>query len=49
MRWRPGRPIGLCIAGVGALIVLVIVLPSELWWLFLGAALIFIGILICRR
>lgn len=45
---RPCKMLGFYVAGAGLLIVLAILLPSELWWLFLGLALILAGVLICR-
>ncbi len=48
MRRRPCRPIGLYIAGIGALIVLAILLPPLLWWLVFGLALICLGLWLYR-
>jgi hypothetical protein len=45
---RTCRPIGLYIAGVGALIVLAVILPACLWWIALGLALVFIGLSLFR-
>jgi hypothetical protein len=45
---RPCR-LGFVIAGAGVVLILAVILPGEFWWLFLGAALILIGILLCKR
>lgn len=49
MRRRPFKSFGLLIAAAGLLLVLAIILPSELWWFFLGLGMICAGILICRH
>jgi hypothetical protein len=45
---RPCR-FGYIIAGVGVVIILAVLLPGVFWWLFFGAALVLIGVLICRH
>jgi hypothetical protein len=45
---RPCRSLGTYIAGAGLLLVVAVIIPCEFWWLFLGMALILVGILICK-
>jgi hypothetical protein len=47
-RFCRSRSLGFVLAGAGILLILAIILPSQLWWFFLGVALILAGILICR-
>jgi hypothetical protein len=44
-RFCRGRTLGFVLAGAGILLILAVILPSQLWWFFLGVALILIGIL----
>lgn len=46
---RPCKTLGFYIAGAGLLIILAIILPCELWWFFLGIALILGGVLLFRH
>lgn len=45
---RPCKSIGFYLAGVGLVVILAAILPCSWWWLFLGLALILIGILVCK-
>lgn len=45
---RPCRNLGYYIAGAGLLLIVAVIIPCEFWWLFLGLALILVGILLCK-
>ncbi len=47
-RCRPCT-VGLVLAGLGAVIILALVLPSSAWWFALGAAMIVAGLVLCKR
>ena len=48
MRCR-GNALGIVIAGLGALIILALILPKRFWLLLIGAALIIVGTAIFKK
>lgn len=45
---RPCRSWGTYILGAGVLLILAALIPCGFWWVFVGLALILVGILISR-
>lgn len=46
---RHCRPIGAVVVGLGIFIILALILPSVVWWFFIGIALIALGLIIIWR
>ena len=43
------RTIGMCIVGLGVLVIMALILPTNFWWFVLGVGLIALGIFVCKK